>query len=145
MRIRTASVAVAVAAFAAGCGNDTCPTESPQVSGLPADCQVLAGQTSVTYPLHLCPTCNQTLTGCTADTSAATATGGVIFLNPVVEACSSSSSCGAGCSASNATCTFTPPGNAAGVRYTVQVYDPGSATTKSGSLTFVSGSASCAF
>jgi len=143
MRIRTATFAAALAFVAAGCGSDKCPTESPAVSVVPTDCQVPAGQ-AVTYPLRLCPTCNQTLAGCTADMSGANATGGIIFLNPTVEACTNANSCPAACSASAATCTFTPPSTAAGVSYDVQVYDPASAQTKHGTLTFVSGSVSCA-
>ncbi len=142
MKIRIVAVAVAVAAFAAGCGKDTCPTEAPQVSALAQDCQVPAGQ-AVTYPLRLCPTCNQTLTGCTAEMSGANASGGTIFLNPTVEVCSSSNSCPPSCSASTATCTFTPPSTAAGVSYDIQVYDPASGETKQGKVTFTSGAVSC--
>jgi hypothetical protein len=142
MRIRTATLAAALAVLAAGCGNDTCPTESPEVSKL-GSCTASANQT-VSFPVVLCPTCNQTLSSCEADLSSVGAGSGTIFLNPVVEACTSSSSCGAGCSPSTNACTFrTPstPGN-----YVVSAYDAAHPNTPQiGSLEVVDGGpTSCA-
>ncbi len=136
MRTRIALVAAAALA-AAGCGgNDKCPTESPQVNTV-GSCEALAG-TTVNFPVRLCPTCNQTLSTCDAQIS-----GTQIFLNPTVEACSSSNSCAPGCAPNPATCSFTAPNAGAGTVYTVLVFDPQTNTTRSGSLTIVSGSPSC--
>lgn len=145
MRIRPATLAAAALALLAGCGNENkCASESPQVSALPASgCTVKVGE-PVAYPIRLCPTCNQSLTGCEVDTSSATAAGGTIFLNPLVEACESSSSCPAACNVSPAACTFTPPTSSTGVTYTVQVYDPGTGAVKASQLTTGS-STSCPF
>jgi len=120
MRIRTATFAAALAFVAAGCGNDKCPTESPQVNAL-GECTELAN-TTVSFPIRLCPTCNQTLSSCDADMSGVGAGSGTIFLNPVVEACTSSSSCGAGCNLSTNTCTFKTPATPGD--YVVSAYDP---------------------
>jgi hypothetical protein len=137
------AAAVVLAVLAGGCGDEKCASESPQVQTLSADCEALPGQ-RVEFPLQLCPTCNQNLTGCTADMHGADATGGTIFLNPVVEACGTSSSCGPSCATSPSACGFTPPGSAVGTFWTVTVYDPGSGKTKDGKLTIVSSGASCA-
>ncbi len=134
-------LAAAAALAIAGCGSDKCPTESPGVNSV-GSCQALAGAT-VNFPIRLCPTCNQTLSSCDTDLSAVGS--GQIFLNPVVEACTSSSSCaGAGCSPNPATCTFTAPAAAPATTYTVLVFDPQIQTTRSGSLTIVASSPSCA-
>ncbi len=141
MRICTATLAAALAVLAAGCGNDKCPTESPEVNTL-GDCTALANQT-VDYPLRLCPTCNQTPSSCEADLSGVGAGSGTIFLNPTVEACTSSSSCGAGCSLNPTTCTFRAPSTPG--TYVVSAYDPAHPSTpKTGTLTVSgSGSTSC--
>lgn len=140
MRIRTRTVtfAAALAFVAAGCGNDKCPTEPPEVSGIPTDCQAATGQ-AVTYPLHLCPTCNQTFSSCDVQMS-----GNDIFLNPTVEACTSSSSCGAGCSPNTNACTFTAP---APGDYIVSAYDAAHPSQpRTGTLHVLTGGpVSCAF
>jgi hypothetical protein len=75
-----------------------------------------------------------------------TATGGTIFLDPIVEACSASSSCATSCSVTPTTCSFTVPASAApNTTYQVSVYDTASNSTKTGTLTVVAGSPSCAF
>src|SRR5512139_3304904 len=113
-RIAVAAVAAALAA----CGtNDKCPTQSPKLSEV-GNCTVRPSAT-VSYPLRLCPTCNQTGATCAVDLSAVS-TSGDIFLDPTVEACSSSTSCGpATCETNPFTCTFTAP--AAEGSYTVTV------------------------
>jgi hypothetical protein len=126
---------VVVAVLAGGCGEDACPSESPQVEAV-ASCTAPAGST-VSYELRLCPTCNQTLTGCNADIQE-----GIIFLNPVVEACGSSASCGAPSCLNRPTCSFQVPNATAGTVYSVQVHDPASNSTKEGTLT-VGPPASC--
>jgi hypothetical protein len=141
MRIRTATLAAALAVLAAGCGNDKCPTESPEVTKL-GNCTALAGDT-VSYPIQLCPTCNQTLSSCEADLSDVGAGSGTIFLNPTVEACTSSSSCGTGCNLNPTTCTFRAP-SAAGT-YTVLAHDAAHPDApKTGTLTVTAtGATSC--
>jgi hypothetical protein len=148
MRIRSPLLAVALAglAVAAGCGDSgkKCPTESPQVNDL-ANCSAVAN-TSVTYHLRLCPTCNQTLSGCDVDLSQVGTTG-QIFLNPLVEVCESASTCGgAGCATPSASgCTFTAPNAAPNTTYQVIAYDPLTNTQRSGTLTIVAGAPSCSF
>lgn len=132
---------VLFAVFAGGCGDESCASESPQVEAV-GDCSAVAS-TSVTFPLRLCPTCNQTLSGCTVDMSDVTATGGTIFLNPTVEACESAASCGPGCNLNPANCSFTAPNAAPNTVYDVLVFDPGTNMTKSGTLTIVPGGPSC--
>ncbi len=143
MRIRTATFAAAAALgfLAAGCGDNKCPTESPEVRAL-GGCTALASQT-VSFPISLCPTCNQTLSSCDADMSGVGAGSGTIFLNPVVEACTSSSSCGAGCNVNPSTCTFRAP-SATGT-YVVSAYDAAHPDTpRIGSLEVISnGATSC--
>jgi hypothetical protein len=135
------AAAVVLALFAGGCGDEKCASESPQVDAV-GNCSAVAN-TAVSFPIRLCPTCNQTLSDCTVDLSDATSAGGTIFLNPTVEACDSASSCGPGCNLNPSTCSFTAPNAAATTTYTVLVFDPGSNGTKSGTLTIVPGSPSC--
>jgi hypothetical protein len=133
--------AVVLAVFAGGCGSDSCPSESPKVEAV-ANCSAPAGA-QVSYQLRLCPTCNQNLTGCTVDMSAATTAGGTIFLNPVVEACESASSCPPATCFVNPTCAVTvPAGAASSASWTVEVFD-GVSSTKTGTLTV--GPTSCQF
>ena len=140
MRIRNAAVA-ALALAAAACNDNTCPTESPQVSAL-ADCTAGAGQL-VSYEVRLCPTCNQTVSSCDVDMSDIGA--GNIFLDPKVETCTSSNSCPPACQANASTCNFTAPATPG--TYVVSAYDPATNTTQTGTLTVVppGGSASCDF
>jgi len=137
MRIRNAAVA-ALALAAAACNDNTCPTESPQVSAL-ADCTEIAGQL-VSYPVRLCPTCNQTISSCDVQIS-----GSTIFLDPKVETCTSSNSCPPACQSSPSTCNFTAPTTPG--PYTVSVYDPATNATLDGVLTVVApgGAESCDF
>ena len=75
---------------------DECALESPQVSATPGTCTEVASQ-PVSYPVRLCPTCNQTGATCVPDLSAAGTTGD-IYLDIKVEACTDPNSCGgAGC------------------------------------------------
>jgi hypothetical protein len=138
--------AIAVSVSVSGCGDDnTCPAESPQVSALSTNCSAVAN-TTVSFPVRLCPSCNQTLAGCDVDMSGATATGGLIFLNPTVEACEPPSSCSGGptCLANPTACTFTAPNAPVGTEYFVDVYDPAIHDTRRGSLTIVANAPSCA-
>ncbi len=112
MRTRSAVLIGTVAAMAgglAGCPSSSCPLETPQVSGTPGTCTELAGQ-PVSYPLRLCPTCNQTGVTCAPNLSAVGAGSGPIYLDVKAEACNDSTSCGgAGCQLNQATCEFTAP------------------------------------
>jgi hypothetical protein len=132
MRTSTRNVvgAVAVALAVAGCngGTDSCPTETPDVEGIATDCVVRPGAT-VSYPIRLCPTCNQFGAVCDAQIDA-----GQIFLDPRMEACESSTSCPSpapACEANPLVCTFIAPTIEA--TYPVTVIDPGG--TFSGTLT----------
>jgi hypothetical protein len=133
-RIRNAAVA-ALALAAAACNDNTCPTESPQVSALPPDCTERANEL-VSYPIRLCPTCNQTVSSCDVQIS-----GSTIFLDPKVETCSSSNSCPPSCQANASTCNFTAP---APGQYTIEVYDPATNKTLIANLNVIpSGNESC--
>jgi hypothetical protein len=137
-----AAVALLVV-FGGGCGDDTsCASESPEVEAV-ADCSARPGA-ALSYELRLCPTCNQTLAGCTVDLSDATVNGGTIFLNPTVEACESAASCGPGCNLNPTTCRFNVPASAqVGWTFNVEVFDAGSSGTKTGTLTVLDDAPSC--
>ena len=147
MRMRGWVIVAAAAAAGfglAGCPSSSCPKESPQVNagGIPTSCTAAAGQ-PVTYPVRICPTCNQSSATCVVDMSAA-ATSGDIFLDTKVETCSGSGSCSQGCQASPISCTFTAPA-ASATPYMVTVFDGGSGTTLTSQLTVTQGGpASCA-
>ena len=107
-RIRHAVVAFAFAGLlaAAGCA-ERCPTETPQVSELPASCTERPGE-PVSFPVRLCPTCNQTGATCDVDLSAV-GTSSDIFLDPRVEVCTGSATCPPACELNTLACTFTAP------------------------------------
>ncbi len=121
MRTRSAVLAATLAAMAAataGCPSSTsCPLETPQVNALPT-CTEPPSQ-AVSYPVRLCPTCNQTGASCSVQRS-----GNDIFLDIKVEACSDSNSCGgAGCAPGPTVCNFTTPATAG--TYNVTATDAG--------------------
>ncbi len=133
---------VAAAAGIAGCPSNQCPMESPQVNanGIPTSCTAVAGQ-SVTYPVQICPTCNQTSATCTADLSAVGS--GSIYLDTKVEACSGSASCPPSCQANPLSCAFTAPSTPG--TYQVIVVDGATGNTQTSQLTVnTSGPPSCA-
>ncbi len=77
--------------------------ETPQVNALPS-CTEPPSQ-ALSYPVRLCPTCNQTGATCSVQMS-----GQTIFLDLKVEACNDASSCGgAGCAPGPTICSFTTP------------------------------------
>ncbi len=129
-------ILVAVAVGVVGCpSSNSCPLETPQVNALPT-CTEPPNQ-PVSYPVRLCPTCNQTAASCNVQIS-----GQTIFLDLKVEACGDSTSCGgAGCSPGPTVCSFTTPGTPG--NYNVTATDAGG--TVSGILVVSSTSpASCA-
>jgi hypothetical protein len=138
------AAAVLLVVFAGGCGDDTkCTGESANVDSV-ANCRAKPGE-SVSYQLRLCPTCYQTLTGCTVDLSDVTPTAGTIFLNPTVDSCQTDQVCGPSCLANPSTCSFTIPANAViGTEYIVEVHDPGTAAPVVGTLTIADEAPSCA-
>ncbi|WP_242346909.1 hypothetical protein [Anaeromyxobacter terrae] len=141
MRLRRI-IAIGACAAAVGlsaCG-EKCPTETPRVDAL-AGCTAAPGST-VTVPLRLCPTCNQTAASCDVDMSQAT-TSGVIQLDPVVEACESANSCPPGCDLNAINCTFAAPSQPG--TYQLLVYNPATNTTIPNTLVVASGPTSCAF
>ncbi len=117
--------AFTLAVALAGCG-DKCPTETPQVSALPTSCTAGAGN-PVSYPLRLCPTCNQTGITCDVDMSSVGAGSGTIFLDPKAEACETSGSCPPSCAAQETVCSFTAPGTVG--TYKVSVFNPATGST----------------
>ncbi|HEX9052983.1 MAG TPA: hypothetical protein VF841_20810 [Anaeromyxobacter sp.] len=125
----------AVAAGVAGCPSSTsCPLETPQVTALPTCTE--PPNYALSYPVRLCPTCNQTAATCSVQMS-----GTDIFLDLKVEACGDSTSCGgAGCSPGPTVCSFTTPAEGT---YRVSATDAGG--TVSGTLVVsASAPASCA-
>ncbi len=131
------SVALAAVLGLPGC-DEKCPTEAPGVERVQS-CTYPPGAT-VTMQVRVCEKCNQAGTSCQVDIQ-----GSTIQLDPVSEACEDSSSCPPGCSLTpNVSCTFTAPTTPG--EYTVIAYDPGTSTTREGTLTIVAGaSPSCAF
>jgi hypothetical protein len=123
MRMRSAVLIGAVAVVAgalAGCPSDSCPLETPQVSTVPGTCQAAPGQ-QVSYPVRLCPACNQTGATCSADLSQVA--NGYIYLDVKAEACSSGSSCPTpSCDTNPTSCTFTAPA-ASSTPYNVVIPD----------------------
>ena len=116
--------AAALSLVIAGCGTNTCPTESAKIAssggvatGVPTCADIQAGA-AVTVKLGVCPRCDQTYDAC--NVTLPTATDGNLQLDPLVQVCQASNSCPApSCAA--VTCTFTAP--AAG-SYSLLVYDP---------------------
>jgi hypothetical protein len=136
------AVLAGIAGGLSGCPNDSCSLESPKVQALPAACIELAGQ-PVSYPVQLCPTCNQTGVSCVPDLSAVN-TSQDIYLDLKAQACSSAESCGGGatCQLNATTCDFTAPATPG--TYHVIVYDGASGTTITHDLNVVAtGSESC--
>jgi hypothetical protein len=120
---------LAAAAFSlvmAGCGTNKCPTENPKISGGASGVPVCTGAAAVqagatvTVSLRTCPTCNQTTDVCTVLPAGSD---GIIQLDPLVQACTSSSSCPPSCNLQPTTCTFTAPSTPGS--YQILVYDPG--------------------
>jgi hypothetical protein len=104
---RLAFLALAVVAFAAGCG-ESCPTGTADVENMPSSCSLAANQT-VTMFVNLCPHCNETSPQCEVDTDSA-ATTREIFLNTFWELCEENQDCPAGgCDVGGVACTFSVP------------------------------------
>ncbi len=131
--IAIAAVAAAAAAIS-GCPSGSCPLETPQVNALPT-CTEPPSQ-AVTYPVRLCPTCNQTGATCSVQIA-----GNSIFLDIKVEACSDSNSCGgAACAQKPTECSFTTPAEPG--TYNVTATDP-SGTVNGTLLVSATDPASC--
>ena len=137
LRQYTASALAAAGALlvvASGCGTK-CPTETPQVQQI-GNCTAKPGDT-VSVPVRLCPTCNQTGATCAVDTSQV-GSSGIIQLDPTVEACDSVSSCGTPsptCQTNPLTCTFTVPANTPNGTIKLSAFDPATSQEVSGTLT----------
>ncbi len=130
------AVLSALAASTAGCpSSNSCPLETPQVNALPTCTE--PPSTAISYPVRLCPTCNQTGASCAVQIA-----GNDIFLDLKVEACSDPNSCGgAACALGPTTCSFTTPASPG--TYNVTATDPGG--TVNGTLVVsASTPASCA-
>ncbi len=148
MRTRNAvlvATVISVAVGVSGCPSNSCPMETPGVgtNPVPSSCTALPGA-QVTYPVRICPTCNQTAPTCAADLSAVNTTH-EIFLDTKVEACNGSSSCPPSCQLDAITCTFTAPSGTG--TYTMIVVDgaTGQPISPAGQLTVIaSGQPSCA-
>ncbi|HSD21108.1 MAG TPA: hypothetical protein VLC54_13770 [Anaeromyxobacter sp.] len=142
MKVRRgiAIAACAAAVGLSGCG-ESCPTETPKVEAFATSgCTATPGAT-VTVPLRLCPTCNQTAASCDVDVSQASRSN-EIFLDPVVEACQSASSCPPTCDPNAINCSFAAPSQPG--RYDLIVFDPATNTTLQEQLDVVaSGPTSC--
>ncbi len=137
------AIGLAAALAASGCGNNSCPTETPAKVQAVQSCTAAPGA-SVSVAVQLCPTCNQSGATCSVDTSGVGS--GSIALDPTVEACENVSTCPStapSCSVGPLTCSFTAP-SAPGT-YQLLVYDPSSGGTITGSLVVGSGPSSCAF
>jgi hypothetical protein len=121
-----------VAVGLAGCPSETCDLESPQVSALPSSCTQVASQ-PVSYPVRLCPTCNQF--GATCDV---TISGNEIFVDTKVEACEDSSTCGGpACEVNATTCEFTAPATPG--TYAVIAFDGLTGQPREGDLFVIAG------
>jgi hypothetical protein len=147
--LRLAVLALAVAAFAAGCG-ESCPTGTADIENMPASCELAANQT-VTMFVNLCAQCNETSPQCEVDTDAVVVDGGVgsgeIFLNTFWELCEENQDCPGGADPScnpSVPCTFTvPPGeytviSANGPSSVINVAAAGSTTCGTGSSALAS-------
>jgi hypothetical protein len=138
MTIRSAvrvAVLAAVGAGLTGCPSDSCPLESPKVSATPGTCTEVAGQ-PVSYPVRLCPSCNQTGATCVANLSDVGAGSGSIFLDTKMEACSGGNSCPPpSCDPNPFTCAFTAPSTPG--TYQVIVVDGATGTPITGQLSVV--------
>lgn len=138
MKTRNALSAAALSAaalLAAGCGTDTCPTETPKIDAIQS-CTVAPGAT-VQVKLRACPTCNQNITRCEVDFQ-----GGQIQLDPLAEACDSSTSCPPSCAPDEVVCTFTAPTTPGS--YPMFAFN-GTSGTVNGTLDVSSGALSCAY
>lgn len=111
-----ATVALALAGGLTGCG-ESCPSETVAKIQDVGACTARPG-TSVTVPVQLCPTCNQSGSSCDVEIQ-----GSFVQLDIRAEACDSVASCGStapSCQPPSG-CTFTAPAEGT---YTVLVYDP---------------------
>jgi hypothetical protein len=133
-----AITACAAAVGLSGCG-DSCPTETPKVEAFATSGCTATPGSLVTVPLRLCPTCNQTAASCEVDLSQASS--GDIFLDPVVEACESATSCPPTCDPNAVNCSFAAPSPGA---YRLIVFDPSTNSSIQTPLQVVAGgSTSC--
>jgi hypothetical protein len=124
LRSRIVDVVITAVALVAlhGCG-ETCPTETPAKVDRIGSCVAQPGAT-VSVPVQLCPTCNQSGATCDVDLSAV-ASSGTIQLDPTVEACENVTTCATptpSCEVSPFTCTFAAPMEPGD--YDLIVFDP---------------------
>ena len=131
--------------LASGCGGTSCPTETPAQIQKVGQCQATLGAT-VSVPVQLCPTCNQTGARCQVDASSV-ASSGIIQLDPTVEACDNVSTCSSpapSCQVGPLMCAVTVPSNTTMSQITLAAFDPFSGQQVSGVINIVpSGSSGC--
>lgn len=133
--VLSAAALAAAALLVAGCGNDTCPTETPKIDAIES-CTVAPGA-AVQVKVRACPTCNQNITRCEVDVQ-----GGQIQLDPLAEACDSSTSCPPSCATDEVVCTFTAPSTPGS--YPMFAYN-GAGGTVGGTLDVSSGALFCSY
>jgi hypothetical protein len=86
---RSLALALAVAAFAAGCGdNKNCSDATPPVKNTPASCTAVVGS-PLNVPINTCPRCDQATPTCDVHSPG----GGAFTLEPVSQVCDPNSSC----------------------------------------------------
>jgi hypothetical protein len=110
MRKPFALVLPAVALVVTGCGSETCPTRTADVTKVGACGGPLAANTQVTIDVTLCATCSDTSPSCTGEVL--TQAANQIFLDAQFQECQSNASCPAGQPTSCAPvhCTVSTPG-----------------------------------
>jgi hypothetical protein len=149
MTLRRIGVAAALAAFAAGCGNEKCSDQTPPVQNV-QDCTV-AEASPVSIQIRACPRCDQAAPRCLVrmENVGTAANPGTIQLEALSEVCDANSSCPivnpSSCAAGAVTCTFTAPAQAA-LPYGIVVVTPEGTTIDRTLTVGPAGTAqSCAF
>jgi phage gp45-like len=125
-----------VAAALAGCGNDSCTTDSLPVSRTTGQCSSLAAGSQAAINVQVCPKCTDTSVTCQAEVVA-----GEIQIDPVAQVCQGNLGCDlSGCATQAVPCTVSAP-LVSGQTYTIKyLTDAGLTTT---TIVAGGGSTSC--